>query len=678
MRKYISIFIFFFGFFFTGCKDEIDSSPPLVAVTFPTELWNVSEVVLVEGIASDNDSVKYVELWIDSLATGIIDSTSPYHFFWNTTIYLDSSLHSITLFAEDQSQNTSKSDPVIVVVNNSLSSPVGLEINSISYSKTIMEILYRSSVEDDFNNYELLFSESEEGLKNSLGTFSNRSDTLIQIFDFNPSSPSWYWLKITDIYGYSTIGPGYYILDSSPEPVSLEKINFNNNIFNISWTINNELDFESYSIYQSQNKDMSESSKIFEFNQKNITSTDHQNIEINQYYYYQIKVEDYWGLYSLSNIEIGTSWYLFNNIYNKVSYDYGRSIVETSDTGYVVVGNTSTIGNNYSNLLLLKVNQSGVEEWFHNLTFSPTDRANMVLELPNTGFIIVGKTQSLEDGSEDILILKTNQSGHVEWSKNYGSFNDQSGDFIQLTLDGGYIICGQSVESYTGFNKLNLLKIDSDGDEIWNQSYGGNGDAYGYSVISLSDGSYLAIGMTRSLGELNGDAWLIKIDSDGNEIWNQSYGGNGTDIIRSIVLTDNGYLLAGNTNSYGNGNNDIFIIKVDQAGVQQWSQTYGGNGTDVGRSISKVIDGGYIITGYTDSFGNSSSFNIWLIKIDENGNLIWDKTYGENGDDRALDGHQTLDGGYVLTGFSDSNSNNTPSIIIIKTDKDGKTTEVIN
>ena len=464
MRKYISIFIFFFGFFFTGCKDEIDSSPPLVAVTFPTELWNVSEVVLVEGIASDNDSVKYVELWIDSLATGIIDSTSPYHFFWNTTIYLDSSLHSITLFAEDQSQNTSKSDPVIVVVNNSLSSPVGLEINSISYSKTIMEILYKSSVEDDFNNYELLFSESEEGLKNSLGTFSNRSDTLIQIFDFNPSSPSWYWLKITDIYGYSTIGPGYYILDSSPEPVSLEKINFNNNIFNISWTINNELDFESYSIYQSQNKDMSESSKIFEFNQKNITSTDHQNIEINQYYYYQIKVEDYWGLYSLSNIEIGTSWYLFNNIYNKVSYDYGRSIVETSDTGYVVVGNTSTIGNNFSNLLLLKVNQSGVEEWFHNLTFSPTDRANMVLELPNTGFIIVGKTQSLEDGSEDILILKTNQSGHVEWSKNYGSFNDQSGDFIQLTLDGGYIICGQSVESYTGFNKLNLLKIDSDGD----------------------------------------------------------------------------------------------------------------------------------------------------------------------------------------------------------------------
>ena len=647
-------------------------------MTFPTELWNVSEVVLVEGIASDNDSVKYVELWIDSLATGIIDSTSPYHFFWNTTIYLDSSLHSITLFAEDQSQNTSKSDPVIVVVNNSLSSPVGLEINSISYSKTIMEILYRSSVEDDFNNYELLFSESEEGLKNSLGTFSNRSDTLIQIFDFNPSSPSWYWLKITDIYGYSTIGPGYYILDSSPEPVSLEKINFNNNIFNISWTINNELDFESYSIYQSQNKDMSESSKIFEFNQKNITSTDHQNIEINQYYYYQIKVEDYWGLYSLSNIEIGTSWYLFNNIYNKVSYDYGRSIVETSDTGYVVVGNTSTIGNNYSNLLLLKVNQSGVEEWFHNLTFSPTDRANMVLELPNTGFIIVGKTQSLEDGSEDILILKTNQSGHVEWSKNYGSFNDQSGDFIQLTLDGGYIICGQSVESYTGFNKLNLLKINSDGDEIWNQSYGGNGDAYGYSVISLSDGSYLAIGMTRSLGELNGDAWLIKIDSDGNEIWNQSYGGNGTDIIRSIVLTDNGYLLAGNTNSYGNGNNDIFIIKVDQAGAQQWSQTYGGNGTDVGRSISKVIDGGYIITGYTDSFGNSSNFNIWLIKIDENGNLIWDKTYGENGDDRALDGHQTLDGGYVLTGFSDSNSNNTPSIIIIKTDKDGKTTEVIN
>tara|TARA_B110000091_G_C13811242_1_gene475150 strand:- start:422 stop:2446 length:2025 start_codon:yes stop_codon:yes gene_type:complete len=671
--KKINYLILFLWIFFSGCGNDIDSSPPLVFVTYPLDSSSVAEAILIGGSAVDNDSIKSVELWIDSLATGFFDSVAPYEFIWNTTSYLDSSLHYISLLAEDRSNNKNTSESVVVIVNNSFSNPKSLEIKSISYSKTIMEILFNPTVETDFKNYELLYSESFDGNKVSLGLFTDVNDTLIQISNFDPASQSWYWLKVTDLYGYSTIGPGYYVLDSNPEPINLEAINFNDGLFKISWSSSNESDFESYSVYESLDQNMIMDSKIYEFTDININEVEHSLIQLNQYYYYQVRVKDYWGLSSMSNISKGASWYLFNNTYSQPSHDYGRSILETSDGGYIVVGNTSSMGNSYSNLLLLKVSQSGEEQWNHNLTFSPIDRANSVLEIPNNGYVIVGNTISPQDESQDLFVLKINQIGHVEWSKSFGSSEDQQGHSIQTTIDDGFIICGYSREENTGFNMLYLIKIDSQGNQIWDSVYGSNGNDYGYSLVTLDDGSFAVAGMTSSYGDINGDAWLIKIDFDGNEFWSQTYGGTGTDVVRSVALTnDNGFIMVGNTNSYGNGNNDVFVIKVDENGIQQWSQTYGGIGTDIGRSIAKVSNGGYIITGYTDSFGNGGSFNAWLIGIDATGNILWDKTFGGDGDDRALSGLQTLDGGYVLTGYSNSNSNNTPDVLIIKTDNQGE------
>lgn len=636
----------------------------------PLDSSLVSEITSILGQASDDDSVKYVELYIDSVSTGDIDTIAPYVFPWNTTELLDSSIHVLELYAEDQSGNGMKSDPIQVIVDNSLSKPEPSEIKSISYSKTVMEILFNRSLEPDFSHYEILNSLSEEGLKNSLGIYTDINDTLIEVESFNPIDSVWYWLKISDVYGYSTTGPSYFVLDNPPEPVSLSPIIFNNNSFDFSWSICDETDFEFYSIYESLDENMLFENKIYESNQRGIIGLLYQSFEMNQYYHYQIEVTDYWGLKSRSNIQKGTSWYLFDNQYGQGSYDYGRSILQTADGGYISAGNTSTLGNQNGDVLLLKIDESGIEQWIHSLTFSPSDRANMVLESSESGYIIIGNTISPLNESKDILVLKTNQSGHVEWFNRYGSNEDQEGHYILSLTNGGYIICGQSIDENTGFNMLYLLKIDSDGSEVWEQTFGGNREDHGYSIIESNDGSFLITGMTENSGDMSGDAWLLKVDLDGNEIWQHTYGGTGVDLSRSLVNTGDGYIMVGNTSSYGSGNNDVFVIKVNLEGTQEWSNTYGGGGTDIGRAIIKTNDGSFVIAGYTDSFGENSGFNVWLLKIDSLGNLLWDKTFGGDGNDRALSVNQSLDGGLVLTGFSNS-IDSASDILIIKTDDKG-------
>ena len=294
----------------------------------------------------------------------------------------------------------------------------------------------------------------------------------------------------------------------------------------------------------------------------------------------------------------------------------------------------------------------------------------MLLENSESGYIVLGNTISPIDESKDILVFKTNQSGHTEWFSRYGSSEDQEGHSILSLINGGYIICGQSIDENTGFNMLYLLKINLDGTQVWEQTFGGNGENYGFSIIESNDGSFLITGMTENSDDMSGDAWLLKVDLDGNKIWEQTYGGTGTDLSRSLVYTGDGYIMVGNTSSYGSGNNDIFVIKVNIEGTQEWSNTYGGSGTDIGRKIIKTSDGSFAIAGYTDSFGENSGFNVWLLKIDALGNLLWDKTFGADGNDRALSAQQTSDGGFVLTGFSNS-IDSASDILIIKTDDKG-------
>ena len=668
-----SVFILLLSLCLTpyGCEDSEDTSPPSVSIISPLEYSSVSEITLVKCEASDDDSVRVVELWVDSLATGITDSSQPYEFLWNTVSLSDSTEYSLMVMAEDMSNNISFSPSISVMVDNTSSNPKSLNIQSITYTETEMTIIIEPSLDVDFLKYKILRSEDIDSQRSTLIELSNVVDTIVQIYDFDPVEPSWYWVEVEDIHGYKAVGDGYFILDEYPGEPDLRDIEFIDSTLSINWTPNIDPDFQSYKLFESMNPEMSDAVMIFETTDLSVTTFNYQ-VEMNQYRYYQLYVEDYWGLETESEIKMGCSWFLFNNTFVDASYDYGRSLIQTNDGNYLIVGNMSILGDNYSNALLVKIDHTGEQKWKRDFTFSSTDRLNMVKELADGSLIMAGFTMSATDYSKDVLVIKTDAQGNVEWQRSYGDAQDETANSIDISNGGGFIITGEVINANTGFGLCHLMKIDDEGELSWSNTFGGSQNDNGFSVTSTNDGGFAITGVTRSLGDNDGDAWLIKVSDSGAIQWERTYGGEDTEFGRAIQQTvDGGYIIIGQTESFGAGSSDAYLLKTDSEGNEMWSQTFGGQGTDQGRYVVESADQGYLISGYTDSFGASGGFNFWMIKTNSLGELEWQRFFGEHGDDRGLSGIQTLDGGYAIAGYTSSVGSNSSNILFIKTDDNG-------
>ena len=654
-----------------GCEDSEDTSPPSVSIISPLEYSSVSEITLVKCEASDDDSVRVAELWVDSLATGITDSSQPYEFLWNTVPLSDSTEYSLMVMAEDMSNNISFSPSISVMVDNTSSNPKSLNIKSITYTETEMTIIIEPSLDTDFLKYKILRSEDIDSQRSTLIELSNVVDTIVQIYDFDPVEPSWYWVEVEDIHGYKAVGDGYFILDEYPGEPDLRDIEFIDSTLSISWALNIDSDFQSYKLFESMTPEMSDAVMIFETNDISVTTFNYQ-VEMNRYRYYQLYVEDYWGLETESEVKMGCSWFLFNNTFVDASYDYGRSLIQTNDGNYLIAGNMSILGDNYSNALLVKIDHKGEQEWKRDYTFSSTDRLNAVKELADGGIIMAGFTMSATDYSKDVLVIKTDAEGNVEWQRSYGDAQDETANSIDISNGGGFIITGEVINANTGFGLCYLMKIDDEGELSWSNTFGGSQNDNGFSVTSTNDGGFAITGVTRSLGDNDGDAWLIKVSGSGAIQWERTYGGEDTEFGRAIQQTvDGGYIIIGQTESFGIGSSDAYLLKTDSEGNEMWSQSFGGQGTDQGRYVVETADQGYLISGYTDSFGASGGFNFWIIKTNSLGEPEWQRFYGEHGDDRGLSGIQTSDGGYAIAGYTSSGGSNSSNILFIKTDDNG-------
>jgi hypothetical protein len=201
----------------------------------------------------------------------------------------------------------------------------------------------------------------------------------------------------------------------------------------------------------------------------------------------------------------------------------------------------------------------------------------------------------------------------VEWEKTFGGTKSDWGYSVQQTRDGGYIIVGWTESFGAGGLDVYLIKVDANGNMQWSKTFGG-GDG-GSSVQQTRDGGYIIVGWTRSFGAGLADVYLIKVDANGNMQWSKTFGCRGDDRGYSVQQTsDGGYIIVGYTESYGAGGEDVYLIKVDANGNMQWSKTFGGSGDDGGSSVQQTSDGGYIIVGWTRSFG-AGWYDVYLIKL---------------------------------------------------------------
>ncbi len=245
-----------------------------------------------------------------------------------------------------------------------------------------------------------------------------------------------------------------------------------------------------------------------------------------------------------------------------------------------------------------------------------------------------------------LMLFVSTGFSQLMWQRYYGGPGLEEGYWVEQTTDGGYIVVGMSASFGNGY-QVYLIKTDSLGDTLWTKTYGGSGDEYGYSVQPTADNGYIITGSTGSFG--NGDqVHIIKTDSVGDTLWTKNYGGPNRDVGWSVQqTTDNGYIIIGFTSSFGHSH-QIYAIKTDTLGDTLWAKTCGGSGRDRGYSVQQTTDGGYIIAGCANVPLDYDP--VYLIKTDSFGDTLWSKTYGTDWYfGRSV--QQTNDGGYIVAGY---------------------------
>ncbi|MFH1052173.1 MAG: choice-of-anchor D domain-containing protein [bacterium] len=380
--------------------------------------------------------------------------------------------------------------------------------------------------------------------------------------------------------------------------------------------------------------------------------------------------------------------------YGGTNNDRAKSVIETRDGNYIVIGSTqSTDGDisgknqNDSDFWIIKLNQDGKILWEKHLGGSLYDWAYSIIESNDGGYVAIGSTTSSDKdvsghhGSSDFWIVKLKQTGEIEWQKCYGGSNWEDANSIIATGDGGYVVAGftqsdnEDVVGNIGMKDFWILKLDQMGEIIWKKCLGGTNNDVANSIIETIDGDYAIAGYTQSndgdvLGKQgnNPDFWVIKLNQSGDIIWQRSFGGSGDDRANSLIETsDGGYCVVGITFSTdgdiigkNNTDGDSWIVKLSNQGKIDWQTTLGGTLEDYASSVNETMYSDFIVTGYTNSndgdvFGNKGMKDLWVLMLDNTGHKKWQLCLGGSNEDYAESIRQTIDGCYIVTGSAWSN-----------------------
>jgi len=359
--------------------------------------------------------------------------------------------------------------------------------------------------------------------------------------------------------------------------------------------------------------------------------------------------------------------------YGTSNDEEGNVVQQTFDGGYIITGRTFPTNSWDYDLYLVRTDNNGDTLWTKTYGGTGNQTGVDVKQTTDNGFIISGDFLSLESGNFDVWLLKTDSNGDTLWTNTFGgSFNDYGSSVFQ-TDDGGYVIIG-STESYgAGGSDFWIVKTDVSGDSLWSKTYGGSYHDIAFEAQATSDGGYIIVGYTQLQGFLNSDVWLVKLFSNGEVDWTQTYGGDQDELAYSVNETaDAGYILSGYTNSFGSGYEDVYLIKTDIYGDSMWTKTFGGLSNDAGNSVIETAEGDFLVCGNTFSFSEDGDMDLWLIKTDISGYPLWTKMYGGGGDELGYSVIESFDGRLTACGFTTTYGAGERDVWLLHLEADGQ------
>jgi len=382
--------------------------------------------------------------------------------------------------------------------------------------------------------------------------------------------------------------------------------------------------------------------------------------------------------------QLETKW---SNNFGGLATERAFRMIQYNDT-YFVTGLTCSdnfqgtelmSGNNGCDIVLLNLSKEGQFNWVKKYGGSESENGEDMCPTNDGGLIIVGNSESQDIdlttnyGQSDIWVVKLNQNFDIEWQN---SFGDNLWDYAKSVIqnsDGDFLVLSQTQDAVTFDSNLSLIKLSSTGNTIWNKNYGGSSNEDPGSIIQTLDGGYLITSSSESAdndvqnnyGEL--DYWILKLDPNGNIIWEKNFGGSLSDIAESSIELDNeDLIIIGRSNSndldveFNNGNSDYWIVKLTKNGELQWGKNFGGSGEDLPREVAITLENKLMISGTTtsddiDVINNQGATDGWILIIDQNGNLESSKTFGGTMNDIILSAIPNENGNFLFAGSSNSN-----------------------
>lgn len=378
-------------------------------------------------------------------------------------------------------------------------------------------------------------------------------------------------------------------------------------------------------------------------------------------------------------------------------WDFAYDVKKAADGGMIIVGSAqSTDGDLTSNqgsddIMVAKLDASGNKQWVKTFGGSAYEYAMAVTTTTDGGYMVAGTTSSsngdmpVNKGGGDIVVIKLDNAGNKLWVKTFGGSKSDEATSIIATSDGGYLLGGRTASTdgdatgNHGSSDIMIIKLDASGNKQWAKVFGGTANDLCGRLTATADGGYALCGYSTSAnGDISSnkgsyDYLLMKLDASGNKVWDKTYGGSDTEYARDLkVTTDGGFILTGYTQSTdgdvsnNHGNTDIWVVKTDAAGNKQWTKTIGGSQQDYSYCLTATPDGGSIIGGYSysadgDLTSNRGAVDLVAIKINAAGNSQMIKTYGGSKDDEPMAIIPFTTGRYVLAGFSASSDGNVGS-----------------